>query len=868
MRANGFGIGRWSSLGLLMVAGCFTGANIGVTSSSSAGSSAGSPTGSAATGGESTGTASGGNGSSSSGGSSTSSGGRIGTTGGSLPPLIDGGYVFCNVASADGGPASWLCEPGTYFCDVNGNLGTCYQCLSDADCTNQVFPTYDPRRPYCDLGSGLAGRQNFCQECTSDSDCDGNPAGPFCDLNANYPPDSLQPPIVTVGFETCGKLQTDCRLDSGPRCDMLNEVCDPTRGSCVYLNVYSCSSDQDCIGALTPPQPDFPTQPNLPAPFCVEHQCTACDGSFCPGSPCFSDLSCGNPTASDAGLLCGVSLQDDDYDCLCTSSAQCGSFWPACIGIGNGTVNPLGEPAGICGCDRDDECGDGGLVCLTPNETGYMYNAETNRSFCGLPCTSPRFPACASATDWSNPICLPSTRLCEPCAASDQCRGEVDTGGDICLSSGNRQGTCGCLADTDCPVGQSCSLAGICQILLPQCVRDSCGGQACNWDSGACGPYPGCRLDSDCDWPSPFCDRDSGSCIDCHDDADCVTIGVAAEFGASQCLSSGCSNLCTVNCFGNAQGSACLDGGLECGCNSDQDCVGSAFGQHCSGDPDSGLQGICGCQTTLDCDAGTSCNVFGQCSSSCESDAECPVGYFCAPSSQCQPRCDNGNTCQGFDSICDTNDIHGENGTVVGGLAAPGVIWCYACLSSRDCPNGLGCPSGLTCAACDADFQCDPSQVCNLYDGTCHDRCDAGVCPNGEICDTLGTAGYGANFCFACVTARDCPDGFGCNSRTHVCGSCEGGDFSGPDTHGFDCPPDAVCSNFWAANERNGVCLANCDLRSCPPSEPICAVLPRLTTDHKFCFGCLQDSDCADAGAGAWCDVSVSYTFQCQPGSG
>jgi len=493
-----------------------------------------------------------------------------------------------------------------------------------------------------------------------------------------------------------------------------------------------------------------------------------------------------------------------------------------------------------------------------------MYNAETNRSFCGLPCTSPWFPSCASATAGSAPVCLPSTRLCEPCAASDQCRGEVESGGDICLS-GNQQGMCGCVVDADCPVGQSCMLSGstgTCNILLPQCVRDSCVAAACNWDSGACGPYPGCRLDSDCDWPSPFCDRDAGSCIGCRDDADCVTTGLAAEFGANQCLSSTCTNPCPVNCFGNPQGSACLDGGLECGCNSDQDCAGSPAGQHCD------LQlGTCSCLTNLECNAGATCQL-GQCSTSCSSDTDCPSAYFCDPGLQCRPRCDDGDTCQGFASICDTNDLAGENGTVAGGSAS-GVIWCYQCLSSRDCPNGLGCSSSFTCAACDADFQCDPGQVCNLGDGTCHDRCDAGFCRNGEVCDTLGTAGYGANFCFACVSALDCPDQLGCNPDTHICGSCQGPKvFNGPDLafYAFDCPPDAVCSNFWAEfNSRPGVCLNNCDLRSCPTSEPICAVLPSLTPDHKYCFGCLQDSDCADAGPGAWCDVSVNYAFQCQP---
>jgi hypothetical protein len=83
----------------------------------------------------------------------------------------------------------------------------------------------------------------------------------------------------------------------------------------------------------------------------------------------------------------------------------------------------------------------------------------------------------------------------------------------------------------------------------------------------------------------------------------------------------------------------------------------------------------------------------------------------------------------------------------------------------------------------------------------------------------------------------------------------------------FDCPPGDICSNYWApygSGLTSGVCLQPCDDRACPVDRPLCAVLPALTPDHKLCFGCLQDSDCVDAGSGAWCDTSVNLTFTCQ----
>jgi hypothetical protein len=156
------------------------------------------------------------------------------------------------------------------------------------------------------------------------------------------------------------------------------------------------------------------------------------------------------------------------------------------------------------------------------------------------------------------------------------------------------------------------------------------------------------------------------------------------------------------------------------------------------------------------------------------------------------------------------------------------------------------------------DSDC-PSNAC--VDGICLTPCAAGSCPAGEVCDTLGNAGNGVDICYQCLSPADCPDGSGCNSATHTCGSCLGPNVAGG---ALDCPPGEICSSYWSPVLLQGACLQGCDARSCPADSPICAVLPALTPSEKFCFGCLQDSDCADAGAGAWCDVSVGLTFTCQ----
>ncbi|HUB05898.1 MAG TPA: IPT/TIG domain-containing protein [Myxococcales bacterium] len=74
-----------------------------------------------------------------------------------------------------------------------GALGTCVQCLTDADCQNPAIPGYDPTKPKCNpppvAGTPIGG---FCVQCIPEygltgqeelpnPDCKGNPNGPACD---------------------------------------------------------------------------------------------------------------------------------------------------------------------------------------------------------------------------------------------------------------------------------------------------------------------------------------------------------------------------------------------------------------------------------------------------------------------------------------------------------------------------------------------------------------------------------------------------------------------------------------------------------------------------------------------------------------
>ncbi len=207
------------ALAALFAAGCLQGSDISTGGSAGSGNSAAlgtsaSSASASATGASASGTTTAGATSSSSAGPSSTGGGTTSTP---LPPIVDGGYVFCtSKVRADGGAVSWMCIPGTYLCNL-AHAGSCFQCDSDADCANRALPTYDPNRLRCDLTSGIPGYDHSCQQCLSGADCAGNPAGPFCDTTPSYPPKWFEPPIETMGFEACRRVPTDCRLDAAPK---------------------------------------------------------------------------------------------------------------------------------------------------------------------------------------------------------------------------------------------------------------------------------------------------------------------------------------------------------------------------------------------------------------------------------------------------------------------------------------------------------------------------------------------------------------------------------------------------------------------------------------------------------------------------
>jgi len=396
---------KWVGIAItILAAGCVPGPTINsgnTGASAAAASSAGASSGASGSGtgmtssGEAATSSTTASGASSSGGTATgfvgsSSAGS--TTGIPISPPIDGGYVFCSgFGGEDAG--SWMCTPGTYFCDWNGYPGYCFQCRSDADCSDPHLPTYDPRKPRCDLSSGIFGYQNFCQQCLSDADCASNLAAPFCDVSPTLSA-GFSHTIDNLGFESCDRTETDCRADGGPPCG-LNALCNADSGACEVRSL-ACTSDADCVGLFA--------DTNHTMAYCFDGACTQYAGGGYPG-PCNTNAECGNPGGLfDGGMVCSFGL------CQCTDDSQCQGATPVCQNFGSTSV---------CGCETDQQCGDGGLHC---------FYGDTGGSFCGVSCNSPAAPPCST----DKPNCNQDSGTCGYCTADSDCQTVFSPAGNAC----------------------------------------------------------------------------------------------------------------------------------------------------------------------------------------------------------------------------------------------------------------------------------------------------------------------------------------------------------------------------------------------------------------------------------------------------
>ena len=451
----------------------------GTNGSGVAASSAGSSTGAASsTGGIAPTSSSGATGGATSGGSGTSAQRAV------VPapaPAIRSSTAATSFARRPGagGPVSWMCQPGTYFCDPGGDGGNCFRCRTDADCANRALPTYDPARPRCDLDSGVGGHQNFCQQCLDDADCSANQAGPDCDLELTdpFPPygTTLRAPIVTSGFEACGRIEIDCRVDGGPDCgSLVDGVCDQATGACA-TRPADCTSDADCAGY----QAYFGFGEEGLAPFCVDGGCSPCgDAGNCPEDYSSPGTTCpgGEPAAATARTMAAgvrgvlANVREFPPPRMAGSWARLPTHLGSVAAIATSSVAtaawPASPPASALEPVRDR--------ILRPVVPG----AECR-------------PLHGDRSQQAN-LRLAHRGVCRACVTDGECAADPNSGGVNC---GNYERSCYCVLDSDCPAGRHLSalpwrpvhharrrLPGSC---LPASAEGAvaCMGSA-TWDSG------------------------------------------------------------------------------------------------------------------------------------------------------------------------------------------------------------------------------------------------------------------------------------------------------------------------------------------------------------------------------------------------
>ena len=130
-----------------------------------------------------------------------------------------------------------------------------------------------------------------------------------------------------------------------------------------------------------------PTTRPSPEPYCSDAGCSQCPGGVCPSGFCSTDAQCAN------GTICDLASSPPSYTCKCADSSQCSGLWPVCLDIetndaGLTSALRLRRQQRMWGRRPD-------LGSAAPAFAGQLAQ-------CGIPCTSPEFPA------WLKP--LPASR--------------------------------------------------------------------------------------------------------------------------------------------------------------------------------------------------------------------------------------------------------------------------------------------------------------------------------------------------------------------------------------------------------------------------------------------------------------------------
>ena len=491
---------------------------------------------------------------------------------GGAKPICNTTSNVCVACNGDNGTGtSFQCPtPGAPWCAPGG---ACAKCTGDADCGA------GHAGPFCNVATGACGNTCFTDaECGAGNWCNdlGGVGTGVCQPKVPNPqPVPGGTCTATIGGRAC--VSGVCDTDN--RCGYLNGdgPCNGVDGTivcrsqvCVLSGVNSgkceeCAGDSNC---------KTPTPACDASNKCV--QCTKTNGSECKGTtPVCSSAetcaACNGDNGSGATNACpgaGNPFCEPDGSCAkCTSNTDCttGTHGGPICNRGTGSCGntctvdsdcpstqwcnnlggpgqcqpkvPNGDPVpgGTCTttlggracvsavCDtKDNRCGylngdgpcsgtTGGVVCrskicATTGGNANLCVACIDDSSCASPtpacdtknacvqCRSGNTAACANP----KPVCDTTSEACVPCdgdlgdpAAKEPCS---STGAPTCTLTGTGQGSCGkCTSSTDC-TGHPL-------------------GTICDTTTGSCGKT--CRLDTDCNTTTQWCNAPSGGTGTC-----------------------------------------------------------------------------------------------------------------------------------------------------------------------------------------------------------------------------------------------------------------------------------------------------------------------------------------------------------------
>ena len=436
-----------------------------------------------------------------------------------------------------------------------------------------------------------------------------------------------------------------------------------------------------------------------PTKLCAAGQ--SCESGFCVdlGAIC---TTCGTSADCLNGMLC--SQVGSSLHCTppCTNDGDCGSGW-VCNQSSNGTGATCIPEVNHCtgclseGCDSGQICNPStGMctthvkqcgICVDDGQCGMGFRCHGKQGgtkFCVPECSSGACPANGTCVDAGNNISLCEWTSEGPCCFGSTCGASTDPCDSmectqptpVCLN-----GVCvGCTKDTDCPAGQTCTDALVCEAATQQCSGETpwfnaalnkcceclnsshCGGGTCLTTTCLCeGNNPTGNICDTCSDPYPGCAEFQGQwvCVQCSEDSHCGTNqcdlntytcqGGGAAPAQGNCGSQGCAPglQCDANsglCYdpeGNCDNvtSFCPNGG-ECVDLLSQLTGGLPGGGGLPIPAGGGLPGNCTCTGPGDCPAGLSCSaglmglLTGGSGSGteCASDTDCTVsGEVCNP---------------------------------------------------------------------------------------------------------------------------------------------------------------------------------------------------------------------------------------------